>query len=146
MVVFVILLAGLIIYFMPKPLSDRIGESSQISSIVVAEIGIGDGEPFIDPTSYSDITEEQKDSIFALCKQYSYRRTFYTLFSDGSLSGLGDRLIHIFIYGDMTVNDINMSISSTGKIAIGNKTYQMNHAEQFIDQMKEILGKSSQDK
>lgn len=68
-VFFAILLAGFLIYFMPMPLSDCLGESSQIT-ITLNEIGIRDGEPFIDPISYPEITEEQKDSIFALCNQY----------------------------------------------------------------------------
>ena len=140
-VVFVILLASLIIYIIPKPLSDCLGESSQIT-ITLNEIGIRDGEPFIDPITYPDITEEQKDSIFTLCNQYSYRRTLHTIFSDGSMSGLGNRLIYIFIKGDdSTVNLI--TISSTGKIGIDNKTYKMNNAEQFIEQMTEILAEPS---
>ena len=140
-VFFAILLAGFLIYFMPMPLSDCLGESSQIT-ITLNEIGIRDGEPFIDPVSYPEITEEQKDSIFALCNQYLYRRTCRTIFSDGSMSGLGDRLIYIFINGnDSTANLI--TISSTGKIGIDNKTYKMDHAEQFIEQMTEILATPS---
>lgn len=136
-----ILLASLIIYIMPNPLSDCFGESSQIT-ITLNEIGISDGEPFIDPVTYPDITEEQKDSIFALCDQYSYRRTFHTIFSDGSLSGLGTRLLWIYINGeDSTVHHI--TISSTGKIAIGNKTYEMDNAHQFIEQIGKILAKPS---
>ncbi|MCI7793355.1 hypothetical protein MR578_03865 [bacterium] len=64
-VFFAILLAGFLIYFMPMPLSDCLGESSQIT-ITLNEIGIRDGEPFIDPISYPEITEEQKDSIFRI--------------------------------------------------------------------------------
>ena len=140
-VVSAILLASLIIYIIPKPLSDCLGESSQIT-ITMNEIGIRDGEPFIDPITYPDITEEQKDSIFSLCNQYSYRRTFHTFFSDGSMSGLGNRLIQIYIYDeDTTVNLI--TISSTGKIGIDNKTYKMDNAEQFIEQMADILEKPS---
>lgn len=140
-VVSTILLASLIIYIIPEPLSDCLGESSQIT-ITMNEIGTRDGEPFIDPITYPDITEEQKDSIFALCNQYSYRRTFHTIFSDGSMSGLGNRLIYIFINGDDTTVNL-ITISSTGKIGIDNKTYKMDNAEQFIEQMAEILEKPS---
>lgn len=145
--VFAILLIGLIIYIVPKPLSNRFGESNQITAITIQEFSIRDGEPFIDSITYSDITEEQKNGIFALCNQYSYSRTFHTLFSDGSMSGLGDKLIHIYINGnDPTVNQI--TLSSTGEIGIGNKTYKMRQAEQFIEKMTKILEKSlsSQDR
>lgn len=135
---FAILLVGLIIYFVPKPLSNHLDESTQITSVVVQRFKTQDGEPIIDTSSYSEITKEQKDRIFALCNQYSYRRTVHTLFSDGSMSGLGDRLIDIFIQAEDTTIRL-IAIASTGTISIGNKTYKMSQAEQFMNQMEEIL-------
>ena len=136
-VVSVLLLAGIIIYILPIPLSDCMRESRQIT-ITLNEIGIQDGQPFINPITYPDITEEQKSSIFTLCSQYSYRRTFQTLFSDGSMSGLGNRLMLIYVNGDDLAGSF-ITISSTGEISIDNRTYKMDHAEQFIQQMTDIL-------
>lgn len=132
-----ILFVSFILYFKPEPLSDSFGKSSQIT-ITTNEIGVRDGEPFIDSITHPDITEEQKNNLLALCHQYSYRRTFNTLFSDGSVSGLGNRLVYIFINDDDATFHI-ITISSTGKIAIDNKTYQMDDAKQFIEQITAIL-------
>lgn len=125
------------IYFIPMSLLDCFDEEGQIN-IQVSEFGVDYGKPFITPIAYSEITEEQKERIFALCSQYSYRRTISTLFSDGSISGLGDKVAYIFINGNDKNNNY-ITISSSGKIAIENKTFQMKHVQQFIDQMTEIL-------
>ena len=135
--IFVMMLVCLMIYFIPMPLLDCFDEEGQIN-IQVSEFGVDYGKPFITPITYSEITEEQKERIFALCSQYSYRRTISTLFSDGSISGLGDKVAYIFINGNDKNNNY-ITISSSGKIAIENKTFQMKHAQQFIDQMTEIL-------
>ena len=58
------------------------------------------------------------------------------------MSGLGNRLIYIFINGDDTTGNL-ITVSSTGEIGIDNKTYKMDNAEQFIEQMTEILEKPS---
>ena len=134
---FVMMLVCLMVYFIPIPLLDCFDEEGQIN-IQVSEFGVDYGKPFIAPIAYSEITEEQKERIFALCSQYSYRRTISTLFSDGSISGLGDKVAYIFINGNDKNNNY-ITISSSGKIAIENKTFQMKRAEQFIDQMTEIL-------
>ena len=135
--IFVMMLVCLMIYFIPMPLLDCFDEEGQIN-IQVSEFGVDYGKPFITPITYSEITEEQIERIFALCSQYSYRRTISTLFSDGSISGLGDKVAYIFINGNDKNNNY-ITISSSGKIAIENKTFQMKRAEQFIDQMTEIL-------
>lgn len=132
--VFVIVLAGLIIYSLPVVLSSRLGETGQIS-VIVNEIKTDNGAPFFEPATYSDITEEQRDRIYALSTQYGYRRTVRTLFSDGTMNGLGNRImyIHISETGDV------IAVSSTGKIAVNDKIYKMAHTEQFLAQMLEIL-------
>lgn len=141
-VIFVCILISLIAYFMPVQLSECLGGSGQIN-IQVNRFDIKDGEPFIDQKTYSDITEEQKNSILKLCSQYSYRRTIGTLFSDGSISGVGDTVIYIFLNGE-DGRDKQIVISSTDKIAIENRTFKMKHAEQFINELIEILEKSKQ--
>lgn len=128
----VLILTSAIIYFIPMKLSDSLGDGSKIT-ITVTEIGVKDGTPFIEPVSDPDLTEEQLERIFALCSQYSYRRTIHTLFSDGSMSGIGGKVIYI------CGNNATITVSSTGQIAVNDKIYKMKHAEQFIDQVTEIL-------
>ena len=125
---------------MPAKLSECLGDGSQIN-IQVNTFDIKDGEPIINQETYSDITEEQKNSILKLCSQYSYRRRIDTLFSDGSISEVGDTVVYIFLNGE-DGSDKQIVISSTNKIAIGNKTFKMNHAEQFIRELLKILEKS----
>ena len=125
---------------MPAKLSECLDDGSQIN-IQVDTFDIKDGEPIIDQETYSDITEEQKNSILKLCSQYSYRRRIDTLFSDGSISEVGDTVVYIFLNGE-DGSDKQIVISSTNKIAIGNKTFKMNHAEQFIRELLKILEKS----
>ena len=136
--IFAMILVCLILYFIPMPLLDCLDEEGQIS-IQVSEFSVSYGKPSIEPVTYSEITQEQKERIFALCSQYSYRRSLSTLFSDGSMSGLGNKVAYIFING-VHENNNYIVISSSGEIAIENKTFKMKHAERFIDQMTEILG------
>lgn len=134
---FALILTSTIIYFIPVKLSACLGDGSKII-ITVSEMGVSNGTPFINPVSYADITEEQKESILALCSQYSYRRTIHTLFSDGSMSEIGDKLVYIYVNDE---NDTVITVSSTGKIAVKNRTFKMKHADLFINRMTEILGK-----
>ena len=48
----------------------------------------------------NDLTEAERQDIIDLFQQYTYRRTLRTLFSDGSLCGIGDEIINIFVYED----------------------------------------------
>lgn len=137
--VLAVLLAGLILYLLPRPLSDLLGESSRIDTVRTYEFEIREGQPFIDSATYPELTEEQKARVFALCRQYSYRRTLGTPFSDGSISGLGNRLLDIFVTGGDAAPQ-SVTVSSTGKLAIANRVYKMDHAERFLEQMEEVLG------
>ena len=138
--VFVILMAIATLYFYPMELSDVLGDSSQIY-ITITEIGLKDGLPSITPVGYSDITAEQKNDILGICSRYAYRRTIATLFSDGSMSGLGDRILYFFCGEEgRTI----VTVSTTGKIAIHDRVYRMNHAEQLIDQVAQVLEKPVQ--
>lgn len=138
-VIFVCILISFTVYFMPVKLSECLDDGSQIN-IQVDTFDIKDGEPIIDQETYSDITEEQKNSILKLCSQYSYRRRMDTLFSDGSISEVGDTVVYIFVNGE-NGSDKQIVISSTDKVAIGNRTFKMKHAEQFINELIEILEK-----
>ena len=137
MAIAVILLLGIAAYFRPLSFSGRAGENRQIQ-MVLNESGVRNGEPYIDSVSYAEVTTEQKSAILTVLENYTYRRTFGTLFSDGSLSDFGDAMISIYGYENDTLV-ASIVISSSGKIAVNDKTYHMKDAEQLIDQIVKIM-------
>lgn len=88
--------------------------------------------------SYAEVTTEQKSAILTVLENYTYRRTFGTLFSDGFLSDFGDAMLSIYGYENDTLV-ASIVISSSGKIAVNDKTYHMKDAEQLIDQIVKIM-------
>lgn len=136
-IIIVVLAVGLLLYFRPLKLSDLIGENKKILVIYI-DIGVNDGEAYMDSKSYNDITDEQKNNMISLFGEYHYNRTFGTVFSDGSLTGLGDELVQIFVYeGSVLVNTI--SISSNGSISVNDKSYKLKNADELIDNLSEIV-------
>lgn len=131
----VLLLVGLAIYFRPLHFSVP-DEISQIS-IVLNEYSVSDGKPTIDSAEYQATASEQRRAIRALLEKTTYRRTTGTLFSDGSMSDVGDRTLAIYIYDGDSLAD-SILVSSSGKIAVQNKTYYMKNSEQLIEQIIEI--------
>lgn len=131
----VLLLIGLAIYFRPLHFSVP-DEISQIA-IVLNEYSVSDGKPIIDSAEYPATSPEQKSAIRALLEKTTYQRTTGTLFSDGSMSDMGDRTLAIYIYDGDSLAD-SIFVSSSGKIAVQNKTYYMKNSEQLIEQIIEI--------
>ena len=140
-VIVIALLICIIAFFRPLSLSDIARENTQIK-MVLSELGVRDGEAYIDSVDYQDITTEQKRAILTLLEKYSYRRTFDTLFSDGSISGLGDKTLSIYVYDDVSLVG-SIFVSSSGRIAVNEKSYSMKNAEQFIEKIIEIVGQGT---
>lgn len=140
-VIVIVLLICIIAFFRPLSLSDIARENTQIK-MVLSELGVRDGEAYIDSVDYQDITTEQKRAILTLLEKYSYRRTFDTLFSDGSISGLGDKTLSIYVYDDVSLVG-SIFVSSSGRIAVNEKSYSMKNAEQFIEKIIEIVGQGT---
>ena len=131
----VLLLIGLAIYFRPLHFSVP-DEISQIS-IVLNEYSVSDGKPVIDSAEYQATASEQRRAIRALLEKTTYRRTTGTLFSDGSMSDVGNRTLAIYIYDGDSLAD-SILASSSGKIAVQNKTYYTKNSAQLIEQIIEI--------
>lgn len=131
----VLLLIGLAIYF--RPLHFSVPDKSSQIAIVLNEYAVSDGKPTIDSAEYPVTGSEQKSSIRALLEKTTYRRTTGTLFSDGSMSDVGNRTLAIYIYDGDSLSD-SIFVSSSGKIAVQNKTYCMKNSEQLIAQIIEI--------
>ena len=140
LVVIVIVLLIFIAFFKPLSLSDIARENNQIK-MVLNELGVRNGEAYIDSVDYQVITAEQKSAILTLLEKYTYKRTLGTLFSDGSISELGDKTLYIYVYDDVSLVG-SIFVSSSGRIAVNEKNYHMENAEQFIEQIIEIMGQA----
>lgn len=137
LILLVVLSACIIIYFLPLSVSDALIDGCQIS-ITINEFGIKDGTSNIGYDNYDSITAEQLDSIKAALDDYTYTRTLGTLFSDGSMSGLGDKLLSVIIYKDTEYVD-TIAISSSGEIVVDGMNYRLKNAEKLIERIIEIV-------
>ena len=133
----ILLLICIITYVRPLSLLDTIRENNRID-IILNEFEIKDGEPNIESFVYNDITTKQKDAILDLLKEYNYRKTIGTLFSNGSITDLDDKTLTIFVYDDNS-SVAAIIVSSAGKIAVNDKSYTMEDAKQLIEQIIEIV-------
>lgn len=133
----IVLLMGCLLYFKSLRLSDLINKNQEIC-VTAIELGTPNGEPYMNSKSYNEITDAQKNDIISLFQNYSYRRTFLTAFSDGSLSDLGNVLVCIYTFDDGKP-DNTISISTTGSISVNSKTYLLANASDFIQKLLEII-------
>lgn len=115
----IVLLILSIIFFKPLLLSDIVGENNQIK-MILTEYELRNGEPYLDTIDYQTITEEQKSAILDLLEKYPYKRTLGTLFSDGSISGLGNKMLSIYVYDDISLV-YSIFSTSTGKLWLTKK-------------------------
>ena len=133
----VVLLICIIAYFKPLSLSNTASQNSKIS-MILNEYVIRNGEPDIEVVEYRDITTEQKSAILALLEKYTYKRTLGTLFSNGTTSGIGNKMLSIYMFGENTSGG-GIFVTSSGKIVVNAKNYRMENSEQFIEQIIEIM-------
>ena len=106
--------------------------------MIYSQLGVENGEAYIDSVNYQDITIDQKNAILSLLDKYTYRRTVGTLFSNGATSDLGNKTLSIYVYDDdLLINSV--FATSSGKVVINEKVYNMEDAERFIEQMIEIM-------
>ena len=139
-VIVIALLTCGIIYFQPLSLSDIAGKNDQVK-VLYCERGVRNGEAYVDPVDYQDITPEQKRAIFALLGEYSYRRTVGTLFSkNGAVSGLGSETLSLYVYDDGSLIH-RVTLTSSEQIVVNEKVYRMKTAEQeqLMEQILEII-------
>ena len=129
-----------ILYFKPLSLSDLAGENDQVK-VLYCELGVRNGEAYVDPVDYQDITPEQKRAILALLGEHSYRRTVGTLFSkNGAVSGLGSETLSLYVYDDGSLINC-VTLTSSEQIVVNEKIYHMKTAEQkqLVEQILEII-------
>lgn len=132
-----VVLTCIIIYFCPMSLSNIIRESKRID-IIINEYRIENGVPSIESVVYNDLTAEQKEALLNVLEEYDYRRTFGTLLSDGSITDLADKTITIFAY-DNHSSVAAIFVAASGEIAINDKSYVIENADQLFKQIIEIV-------
>ena len=139
-VIVIALLTCGILYFKPLSLSDIAGKNDQVK-VLYCELGVRNGEAYVDPVDYQDITPEQKRAILALLGEHSYRRTVGTLFSkNGAVSGLGNETLSLYVYDDGSLIH-RVTLTSSEQIVVNEKVYRMKTAEQeqLMEQILEIV-------
>lgn len=139
-VIVIALLTCGIIYFQPLSLSDIAGENDQIK-LLYCELGVRNGEAYVDPVDYQDITPEQKRAILALLGEHPYRRTVGTLFSkNGAVSGLGSETLSLYVYDESSLIH-RVTLTSSEQIVVNENVYRMKTAEQkqLMEQILEII-------
>lgn len=133
----IVLVICTITHFRPIPLSGIADRENGIK-MILSNFEIKNGEAYNESVDYTNITVEQKSKILTVLENYNYRRNLKTLFSDGSISDIGDKLLHIYVYENELYSD-SVMVSSSGKMIVGDKTYTMKNAEEFIEQMVAIM-------
>ena len=127
----------IITYFKPLSLSATVGTNNLIN-MVLNEFEVKDGEPDGEFILYQDITAEQSSAILNVLENYTYRRTFGTLFSSNSISNLGEKMLTIYVYDDNSSVEV-IVVTSSGRVVVNDKSYCMNNADQIIEQLIEIM-------
>lgn len=139
-VIVIALLTCGILYFKPLSLSDIAGKNDQVK-VLYCELGVRNGEAYVDPVAYQDITPEQTHAILALLGEHPYRRSVGTLFSkNGAVSGLGSETLSLYVYDDGSLIH-RVTLTSSEQIVVNEKVYRMKTAEQkqLMEQILEIV-------
>lgn len=141
-VVAAVLLVGLVMFFKPLLLSDIFRDGYQIE-IATNELGVRDGEPFMDSAVYQTISAEQENAILTLLGQYTYQRTWDTPFSDSTVSDLGSRTLTIYVYDEDSLVE-SIFVTASDQIVVRDKRYRMENAGQLIEQITAVLERANE--
>ena len=82
--------------------------------------------------------KEENSKLRAIFDNFTYRRNLGTLFSDGSMSGLGNETLHLYVY-DGDILEATFFVASTGKVLVNDKIYSMENTGEFIEQIVEVV-------
>lgn len=136
---FLALLLCLFTYFRPLSLSGNVSDRSEIT-LILNEYAVRNGKPDIAVTEYQNITDDQKSAILATLDKYTYRRTLDTLFSDGSMSGMGNQVLYIYVFQDSS--DSYLLAIAQKEIVINDNNYRLKQGGQLIEQIIQIVEKN----
>lgn len=133
----VIVLICIITYFRPLSLSNTMHDFTQVN-MILSQLGVRDGAAYIDSVNYKTTTKEENSKLRAIFDNFTYRRNLGTLFSDGSMSGLGNETLHLYVYDGDTL-EAAFFVASTGKVLVNDKIYSMENTGEFIEQIVEVV-------
>lgn len=133
----IVILLCCVLYFRPLSLSANITENNSLI-VQIKEFVVRNEVPYIDSRDHDHIAEEQKRKITELMQGYSYKRTWKTSFSDGTIERIGNRAVFLYVY-DHEAEVRSIYVSDSGQVSIDNKLYKMKNAEQFNAQVETIL-------
>ena len=131
-----ILVLSVVVYFRPLAFTDIVTEQQDVC-MILSIFSIQNGEPDIEMVEYQDITAEEKRDILAVMEQHSYRRTVGTLFSDGTIEDLGERMLTIHVMEGEASDSI--VVTDSGKIAVNDKVYRMKDADEMMEKLLEVV-------
>ena len=132
----ILVLCFVMIYFRPIPLSTLI-EGQDIVRFQYVELGVRDGVAYADGTDLILLTEEERDGLLELLEGYTYSKSIETLFSTGSMDGLGNEVVYIYTYLDELSNDI--TISSLDRVSINGTVYHLSNSAELIDEITAMV-------
>ena len=89
-------------------------------------------------------TEESKDLLGRTYEYCIQQFAAYEGVKGGEFytpASIGDKTLYIYVYDDVSLVG-SIFVSSSGRIAVNEKNYRMENAEQFIEQIIEIMGQA----
>ena len=131
-----ILVLSVVVYFRPLAFTDIVTEQQDIW-MILSIFSIQNGEPDIEMVEYQDITAEEKRDILMVLEQYTYRRTLGTLFSDGTIEDLGEKMLTVHLHDGVWAETV--VVTSSGKMTVGDRGYRMKDAGEMMKKLVEIV-------
>ena len=135
--IFVPLIISVGLYFRPMNISSLF-DNTTVIKISYSNLGIADGETYINATGYYPLTEEEKTHMLSILSKYTYARKMSTIFSNGSSNGIGNEIILLYTKNKEKESQI-ICISSLNEIIVDNHVYAAKDSWKMIEEIKEII-------
>lgn len=128
---------SLAIYYKPMRLSDTLDAYTDIKFIYM-ELGTRDGNANIDDSGFITLSVEECEQLYGIFNQYTYTKNIEAVFSDGSMGGLGSKVVYIYTYqNDVLINTI--LLSSSDKVSYNNKIYSLSNSDELVNEITEMM-------
>lgn len=135
--IFILLIISVGLYFRPMSISSLFDDTTVIK-ISYSNLGIADGETYIENTDYNTLTAEEKTQLLSILSKYTYVRKMSTVFSNGSSNGVGSEIL--LLYTENRENESQtICISSLNEIIVDNHVYTAHNSRKMIEEVKEII-------
>ena len=132
-----VVVLGIFISFRPVSFTEIATEKHAIS-VVLNDFEIVDGKMSGDAREFQNLAAEEKAAVLELLEQYTYRKTFDTIVSNGKLSDIGHQMLSIHAH-DGVSEAVVLVVTSSGQVSVNGVTYRMEGAEQLIEKVLEVV-------